>query len=186
MVDRVNKAELLGYLEKMDAELECPAILHIYGSAAFMLLDEPDRTSLNIDVAAPYSEVDERELRRAAELAGIPLNPADDYPSDHLEWISALRLCLAQPNAGTDIILWRGRNLTVKTGSVPQLIASKLIRYDEIDRGDIQYLCRQIPVRITAVEAAVGDLPEPFREAALVRENLANFKVDATVWGLRP
>ncbi|MFM8715977.1 MAG: hypothetical protein ACKOF3_04215, partial [Spartobacteria bacterium] len=85
----MNKAELLGYLEKIDGELKSPAILHIYGSAAFMLLDEPDRTSLDIDVAAPYSDVDESELRRAAELAGIPLNPADDYTSDHLEWISA-------------------------------------------------------------------------------------------------
>jgi hypothetical protein len=182
----VNKAELLDYLEKIDGELKSPAILHIYGSAAFMLLDEPDRTSLDIDVAAPYSDVDESDLRRAAELAGIPLNPADDYSSDHLEWISAVRLCLAKPNAGTDILLWRGRNLSVKTGSVPQLIASKLIRYDEIDRSDIQYLCRQIPVRIDAVEAAVGDLPEPFREDALVRENLANFKIDAGLWALRP
>jgi hypothetical protein len=69
---------------------------------------------------------------------------------------------------------------------VPQLIASKLIRYDEIDRSDIQYLCHQIPVRIDAVEAAVGDLPEAFREDALVRENLANFKIDASLWGVRP
>ena len=58
----VNKADLVGYLERLDRALSSPATLHIYGSAAFMLLDEPDRTSLDIDVAAPYSNVDLGDL----------------------------------------------------------------------------------------------------------------------------
>jgi len=182
----MNKAELVAYLERMDNELKAPATLHIYGSAAFMLLDEPERTSLDIDVAAPYSLVDEGDLRRAAAMAGLPLNPPDDYASDHLEWISAVRLCLARPNAGTDIVLWRGNKLVVKTGSVPQLIASKLIRYDEVDRSDIQYLCRQAPVKVAAVESAVRELPEPFNRDALVLENLENFKGEVGIWGLCP
>jgi len=179
----MDKGELVGYLERVDRELKAPATLHIYGSAAFMLLDEPERTSLDIDVAAPYSTVDEGDLRRAAAVAGLPLNPPDDYASDHLEWISAVRLCLAKPNPGTDMVLWRGNKLVVKTGSRPQLIASKLIRYDEMDRSDIQYLCRQTPVKVAAVAAAVGELPEPFNNDALVLENLENFKVDVALWG---
>ncbi len=179
----MDKAELVGYLERLDRELKAPATLHIYGSAAFMLLDEPERTSLDIDVAAPYSVVDEGDLRRAASVAGLPLNPPDDYASDHLEWISALRLCLAKPNPGTDLVLWRGNKLLVKTGSIPQLIASKLIRYDEMDRSDIQYLCRQTPVKVAAIVAAVGELPEPFNIDALVLANLENFRVDVALWG---
>jgi len=179
----MDKVELVGYLERVDRELKTPATLHIYGSAAFMLLDEPERISLDIDVAAPYSTVDEGDLRRAAAVAGLPLNPPDDYASDHLEWISAVRLCLAKPNPGTDIVLWRGKKLVVKTGSIPQLIASKLIRYDEMDRSDIQYLCRQTPVKVAAVAAAVGELPEPFNHDAVVLENLVNFKVDVELWG---
>lgn len=169
----------------MDLALQAPATLHIYGSAAFMLLDEPDRTSLDIDVAAPYSVVDESDLRRAASLAGIPLNPPDDFSFDHLEWISSLRLCLARPNKMTDIVLWQGRNLIVKTGSVPQLIASKLIRYDDIDQSDVHYLCRQVPVKFEEVEAAVHELPEPFCNDAVVKDNLANFKMDTRLWGVR-
>jgi hypothetical protein len=178
----MNKLELLGYLERLDHALKAEATLHIYGSAAFMLLDEPDRTSLDVDVAAPYSIVDMGDLRQAATAAGLPLNPADDYSSDHLEWISAVRLCLAKPNPETDLLLWKGERLSVKTGSIPQLIASKLIRYDEIDRSDIQYLCRQAAVDIAAVAEAVAGLPAPFNRDTLVLENLKNLRVDMTLW----
>jgi hypothetical protein len=178
----MNKSELLGYLERLDQSLKAPATLHIYGSAAFMLLDEPERTSLDIDVAAAYSMVDVGDLRQAAAVAGIPLNPPDDYASDHLEWISALRLCLAKPNPETDLLLWRGEKLTIKTGSIPQLMASKLIRYDEIDRSDVQYLYRQTSVDIAAVAAAVDQLPPSFNRDPLVLENLENLKVDMKLW----
>lgn len=179
----VKKADLIGYLERLDRALTSPATLHIYGSAAFMLLDEPDRTSLDIDVAAPYSTVDLGDLRQAAAAAGLPLNPDADFAGDHLELISALRLCLPKPNPQTDLILWQGGRLTVKTGSIPQLIASKLIRYDEIDRSDIQYLCRQTSVTVSAVASAVDDLPPPFNRDPMVLENLENFRVDWKLWG---
>lgn len=58
IVRTVNKFELTAYLEKIDLELKDSAILYIYGSAAYILLDEPERTSLDVDVAAPYSNVD--------------------------------------------------------------------------------------------------------------------------------
>lgn len=44
----MNKAELVAYLERVDSEWKSPAALHIHGSAAFMLLDEPEWTSLDI------------------------------------------------------------------------------------------------------------------------------------------
>lgn len=182
IVVTMNKEELLGYLERLDHALKAEATLHIYGSAAFMLLDEPERTSLDVDVAAPYSSVDIGDLRQAATVAGLPLNPSDDYAADHLEWISSLRLCLAKPNPETELLLWKGARLSVKTGSIVQLIASKLIRYDEIDRSDIQYLIRQTPVNIDAVAEAVAALPEPFNRDVMVLKNLGNLRVDMTLW----
>lgn len=178
----MNKEELLGYLERLDHALKAEATLHIYGSAAFMLLDEPERTSLDVDVAAPYSIVDIGDLRQAAAVAGLPVNPADDYAGDHLEWISSLRLCFAKPNPETDLLLWKGARLSVKTGSIVQLIASKLIRYDDIDRSDIQYLIRQSPVNFDAVVEAVAGLPAPFNRDVVVLENLGNLRVDLTLW----
>jgi len=52
----MNKSELIAYLEGIDGGLQQPAMLYIYGSAVCILLDEPDRTSLDIDVAGPYSD----------------------------------------------------------------------------------------------------------------------------------
>lgn len=90
----VNRAEIVGYFEAIDRALRTPAVLYIYGSASCILLGEPDRTSLDIDVAGPYSLADYADLRQAAEAAGIPIDPKEDFQGDHIEW--------------TDIALWRG------------------------------------------------------------------------------
>ncbi|MFA5043873.1 MAG: hypothetical protein WC381_03525 [Kiritimatiellia bacterium] len=178
----MNKNQLTAYLERIDAALHDEAMLYIYGSAAFIMLDEPERTSLDIDVAAPYCRMDERVLRDAAATAGLPVNPDLDTAKDHIEWISFLRLCLPKPSADSDIVLWRGRNLTVKTGAIPALIASKLIRYDAVDRSDVQYLLAQHPVALNDVATAARSLPPPFNQDAVVLENLENLRNDMAIW----
>lgn len=182
----MNKRELLGYLENLDAELEKPTMLYIYGSAVCILLDQPDRASLDIDVAAPYSDVDYGALSRAAERAGIPVNPSEETTSNHIEWIQSLRLCLPKPSADTEMILWQGINLVIKCGSLCELIASKLIRYDEIDQGDIQYLYAQSKIEFADVQDAVSRLPAPFNRDVMVLENLANLEVDLKIWSEDP
>jgi hypothetical protein len=127
----MNKVELIGYLEGIDRALETPATLYIYGSAACILMDEPERTSLDIDVAGPYSQADEADVRRAAGRAGLPVNPGEDYGGDHIEWVGPLRLCLQPPVAGAEMTLWQGSKLCIRTGPVADLVASKLIRCDE-------------------------------------------------------
>jgi len=182
----MNKPELVGHLERIDRELQKPWILFVFGSAALILLDEPDRTSLDIDVAGPYSQGDFGELEKAAAAAGVPINPPDDYRRDHIEWISAVRLCLSPPDANTDLLLWQGRCLTLRTVSIPRLIASKLIRYDTIDRSDIQYLAKQTGVEWGDVASAVEGLPAPFNRDVLIRENLRNLKTDMAMWREEP
>lgn len=178
----MNKAELLAHLARLDRELQQPTTLCVYGSAALILLDEPDRTSVDMDVAAPYSQADFADLQRAAEAAGLPVNPDEHYEGDHIEWITALRLCLPKPTPETDLMLWQGVRLILKTVAIPELIASKLIRYDEIDQSDIQYLCAQTKVDYPAIEAAVRRLPPPFANDAIVLENLRNLQADLEVW----
>lgn len=178
----MNKSELMVYLEKIDNGLDRPAMLYIYGSAVCILLDQPDRISLDIDVAAPYSDVDYGALSRAAELAGIPVNPQEDTSANHIKWIQALRLCLPEPSPGQEMILWKGRCLTVKSGSLADLIASKLIRYDEIDQADIQYLSAQSRIDIHAIKDSIRRLPSSFKEDPLVIENLKNLEIDLKIW----
>ena len=80
------------------------------------------------------------------------------------------------------MILWQGERLTIKTASVTELVASKLIRYDEIDQGNIQYLCSQSPISFADAESAVRRLPPPFNTDALVLENLENLRNDLVMW----
>jgi hypothetical protein len=178
----MNRHEIVGYLEAIDKSLQAPATLYVYGSAACILLGEPDRSSLDIDVAGPYSQVEYADLRRAAGLAGIPLDPEQDYRGDHIEWVGALRLCLPEPDPRREIRLWQGAKLAVKTAPVPQLIASKLIRYDEIDQGDIRFLLAQSPIAISEIEAAVKMLPPPFNSDPVVLDNLVNVMSDIDLW----
>jgi hypothetical protein len=179
----MNKRELIAYLEGMDRALRAPSILYIYGSAACILLDEPDRTSLDVDVAGPYSTVDEGDFRQAAETAGLPVNPDEDYAGDHIEWIGPLRLCLQPPVEGKGLTLWQGTKLRVQTSAIADLIASKLIRYDEIDRSDIRYLLFQGHATFAEIEDAAARLPVSFSRDPLVRENLDNLRTDMVLWG---
>ena len=178
----MNKRELMAYLEGIDAALMQPATLYIYGSAACILLDEPDRTSLDIDVASSYSSADHGDIAQAAEKAGIPLNPEEPTTSNHIEWIQPLGLCLPKPSPGNAMVLWQGKRLTIESAPISELVASKLIRYDEIDQGDIQYLCSQSSLSFSDVEEAVRRLPPPFNTDALVLENLGNLQRDLAMW----
>ena len=47
----MNKATILKKLTLIDENLSSSARLCLYGSGAFILLDEEDRTSLDLDVA---------------------------------------------------------------------------------------------------------------------------------------
>ncbi|MFN2352211.1 MAG: hypothetical protein ABR497_09730, partial [Kiritimatiellia bacterium] len=65
----------------------------------------------------------------------------------------------------------------------PALIASKLVRYDAIDRSDVQYLYSQRGIAFEEVQEAARSLPPPFNTDALVLENLENLKKDMSLWG---
>lgn len=148
-----------------------------------MLMGQEDRFSVDVDVAGPYSTVSERMFEEAAKRVGLPVNPPDDFSGDHIEWIGPLRLCLAPPAANV-LTLWQGSRLSVFTLPLPDLIASKLIRYDPTDQGDIQFIVSQQRVSFEEVEGAVDRLPNPFREDALVRENLRNLCSDMLRWNV--
>jgi hypothetical protein len=179
----MNKKEITDYFSRLDEAMNGPADLYLYGSAVVILLDAPDRTSLDIDVAGPYSVADQGELARASISAGLPINPDVSYTGNHLEWVGPLRLCLPPPKSDTPgMLLWQGKRLLVRTAAVPDLVASKLIRYDETDRSDIQYLFAQFHFDWESVCQSVARLPHPFSNDVLVLENLNYLKSDMQLW----
>ena len=182
----MNASTLREHLGRLDAALGEPARLCIYGSAALMLMGEEDRFSVDVDIAGPYSTVNERALAAAARQIGLPVNPPEDYPADHLEWVGPTRLCLAAPTAETAVVLWQGSRLTLFTLPPADLVASRLVRYDPTDQADIQFLLIHSRVRFEEVAQAVNRLPVAFRDDALVRENLNNLRRDLSRWSCGP
>jgi hypothetical protein len=178
----MNAATLRDHLTRLDAALDEPARLCIYGAAPLMLMGQDDRFSVDIDIAGPYSTANERAFSTAAQRIGLPVNPSEDFPGDHIEWVGPLRLCLAAPSADNPVILWQGSHLTVFTLPPADLVASRLIRYDPTDQADIQFLAIQSRMRFEDIATAVQRLPAPFREDALVHENLNNLRRDLQRW----
>ncbi len=178
----MNSTSLREHLARLDAALSEPGRLCVYGSAALMLMGEEDRFSVDVDVAGSYSVINERALAAAAQQIGLPVNPPADFGGDHIEWVGPSRLCLALPSQENVVRLWQGNRLTVFTLPPADLIASRLIRYDPTDQADIQFLLTHFPIRFEEVAQAAGRLPAAFRDDALVRENLENFRQDLPRW----
>jgi hypothetical protein len=178
----MDKDRILKLFAAIDEHLESSAGLCLYGSGAFILLDEEDRTSLDLDIAAPYSNVEFPDFSRAVELAGLSINPEENTNKDHIEWVSIVRLCLADPSTTESIVLWNGKRLKVFTVSPADLIASKLIRYDPIDQSDIRYLVFQMNIGFESIVRAVQRLPESFRNDVMIAENLTNLEHDILLW----
>ena len=80
-------------------------------------------------------------------------------------------------------VLFNGTNLTVKTGSGADLVASKLYRYSEQDQEDIQFLMLRGGVTLESVRESVSRLPERFRDDVMTVENLVNLERDLVMWG---
>lgn len=77
--------------------------------------------------------------------------------------------------------MWQGAKLIIKTGFISELVASKLIRYDETDRADILFLLKQYPFALENVCSAVNRLPVPFRNDMVIMENFENLKNDIDI-----
>ena len=181
----VNRETIAEYFGRLDELVATGTELYIYGGAAVAALGADIRTTMDIDVAEPYSRFDHNACPSASAKAGLPVNPPDDYDAAFLEMVGAFRLCVPVPtDERPGQILFRGANLTVRTGSVADLVASKLIRYDEQDQQDIQFLLGNGRATMDEIRASVDRLPPTFRDDPLVRENLDNLVTDRTIWGV--
>jgi len=181
--ERVDEQTARAYFDALDPVV-CPGtVLYVFGGAAVALLGSRIRTTMDIDVAEPYSVMDRAAFCQASARAGLPVNPSAEYDAAFVELVGPLRLSLPTPDPSTPAVeLYRGRNLTVRTGTPSDLVASKLVRYDEQDQQDIQFLMGEGGATLAEVKAAVERLQPVFRNDVLVRENLSNLAKDLKIW----
>ena len=177
----MNKESIIKFFETIDNILTTDAEICIYGSGAFILFEQDERISLDIDIAAPYSKVNFKDFSNSVMKAGYEINPSFT-DKEHIEWIMESRLCLSKPSPETEVILWSGNKLIVKTVPPADLVASKLIRYDEIDQADIRYLVEYMNVKYKSILEAVTRLPTQFKNDIVLIDNLKNLKEDINVW----
>jgi len=184
-VERVDEQTVRAYFDALDPLVRPDTVLYVFGGAAVALLGSRIRTTMDIDVAEPFSQIDRAAFCRASAAAGLPVNPAPEYSAAFVKLVGPLRLSLPVPDPARPAVeLYRGRNVTVRTGSAADLVASKLVRYDEQDQQDIQFLMGEGGATLEEVKASVDRLQPVFRDDALVRENLMNLGEDLKIWGV--
>ena len=182
-IAEINEATALGYFSRLDALVKPGTELYVIGGSAIALLGAKIRTTADVDVALPYSKLDIAAFGEASAKAGLPVNPTFGYQGAYIELVQPMMLTLPKPKSEDSLqVLFKGTNLTVKTGSGADLVASKLYRYSEQDQEDVQFLMLRGGVTLDAVREAVSRLPERFREDVMTVENLGNLESDLVLW----
>lgn len=77
-VQEVTERTVVEYFDRLDAMVSSGTVLYIYGGAAVAVLGSRIRTTMDIDVAEPYSRIDRAEFAAASAKAGLPVNPDAD------------------------------------------------------------------------------------------------------------
>jgi hypothetical protein len=181
MISEINESSAMEYFSRLDPLVQPGTVLFVIGGSAIAVLGAKIRVTGYIDVALPFSKIEMSGFAEASQKAGLPVNPVLGYQGAFVELIGPLRLTVPTPNEES-VVLFTGANLTVKTGSAADLVASKLYRCSEQDYEDIQFLVGAAGVRFEDVVASVSRLPERFRDDVLIRDNLANLKTDMELW----
>jgi len=185
VIQEVSEKTAGEYFATLDPLVRPGTTLFVFGGVAVALMGSRIRTTMDVDVAEPFSSLDRAAFPAASAEAGLPVNPGLDYDAAFLELIGPFRLAMPVPDAAhPGMELYRGKNLVVRTGSAADIVASKLVRYDEQDQQDIQFLMGEGGATLEAVREAVSRLQPKFRDDALVLENLKNLEADAAVWGV--
>lgn len=184
LIAEINEQTVREYFFRLDALVRPGTELYVIGGSAIALLGAKIRTTVDIDVALPYSKLDVAAFAEASAQAGLPVNPAFGYQGAYIELVQPLMLTLPKPKSNDSVqVLFQGTHLTVKTGSGADLVASKLYRYSEQDQEDIQFLVLRGGVTLESVKESVSRLPDRFRDDVLVIENLGNLERDVKEWG---
>ena len=116
-----------------------PARLCLIGSAACLFGGMEGRTSRDLDVWRPASDYDRLELKHAAEAAGLLFDPKTTLEPG-MPYLQIVEPGLTELGPFTPVLHERMGRLHVFRPPIENLIASKLIRAEPKDLGDIRFL----------------------------------------------
>lgn len=176
----IDRQELRQIVERIDQGLAEPQTICLIGSAASILMGQPNRNTEDIDVWSRASKLKEKILRKAVEDAGLLYNPTEDEPN--LPYVQVIHPGIVQvpgfnPETGLWLetapeVVWEGNFLTVTAPPPAVIIASKMTRFEDRDITDSIWLMTAREVDAKSVMRAIRQLPPERREDAA-----ANFDV---------
>ena len=146
-----------------------PVRLCLIGSAACLFGGMDGRTSADLDIWKPASDYDRIELKTAAGKIGLLFDPKQTLDPDR-PYLQLVEPGLTQLGTFEPVLIERMARLHLFRPPVENLIASKLIRADPKDLGDIRFLLSRHRPDLTRIRAVIAEFNPQARERAT--ENL--------------
>ena len=154
-----------------------PLRLCLVGSAACLFGGMDGRTSADLDIWKPASDYDRIELKAAAEKIGLLFDPKQTLDPDR-PYLQLIEPGLTQLGNFDPVLIERLGRLNLFRPPVENLVASKLIRAEPKDLGDIRFLVSRHRLDLRRVRKIIAEFnPQP-RERAT--ENLVYLDVMET------
>lgn len=172
-----NRTAWITLLEKLGEALGKdgpPVRLCVIGSAACLFGGMEGRTSRDLDVWRTASDYDRLELRRAAEHAGIEFDPKEPLEPDR-PYLQIVDQGPTELGIFTPVLIDRFGRLELFRPPIENLVASKLIRGDPKDLGDIRFLVSLHRPDSDSIRQIVSKFTSRAREQA--RENLVYLEI---------
>jgi len=156
MTPGLSRDEWVEKLDQLGAKLEelgVSAHIVAIGSVPAMLLGQPGRTSLDLDVWKPSSAFHEAALREAAEAVGLLFDPKDFVEPD-MPYLQIVRPGIVQVGPFEPEAVDQFSSLKISRPPVENILASKLCRASEKDIEDIFWLAGQFQPDIPKATAS--------------------------------
>ncbi len=172
-LNREQWEEKLAALGAEFRALKVEATLEIIGAWPLIDAGMPARTSLDLDIWMPGSQVDRAALRAACVAAGLDFDPIDET---HRPYVQLVRPGIVEMPQHTPQEAGRWAGLTIVVPPPAALAAAKLVRAAGKDLADIFFLCSKHALRSEDVAAFVEKIPDSSQRQT-ARENLVYLDV---------
>jgi len=174
----IEKASIEELFTALGETLPGPTTLCIVGSAAAILLGQPERQTLGIDIWGPESDFDIGALRRACTQAGLLYDPRGEVAAGAV-YLQILRPGITMfPEHFAAERIGRFGNLALVMPPPALIVATKLARGLDSDIEDAAWWVRERDLSVATIEAAIALIPQP-ENRDTARENLILMKLVA-------
>ncbi len=170
----MNRKGLIEVFERIDDALAVPQTLCVIGASAILGFGHSTRQTDDIDVWRPASRINDRQMARAAEAAGVTVDHGTYLPEGvYMQFIDPGVVQLPAFDDGLwatgerKVVLWTGEKLMVEAPPPSIVAAAKLVRAEDRDIDDCVYLVRAKGLSEEVIRCAIGKIADPIaREAA--------------------